>query len=190
LLATNTNLCLFVTHYPLLLNLASVYPAAKNVHLAVNVSSGGKLHSYRHQVTAGASVLATDYGIDLAERMGVSAVVLARARAVKVKIIEAAPPGVDEQRTGGDLGRLAQMIKQLLRRLSSLKGASIDDKTLRSYLDKLKAQLTPEQTARLRQALQTDGPSGGGTPAMSGAGHNFHGASESSTVATAMAEDV
>jgi DNA mismatch repair ATPase MutS len=175
LLATNTNLCLFVTHYPLLLNLASVYPAAKNVHLAVNVSSGGKLHSYRHQVTAGASVLATDYGIDLAERMGVSAVVLARARAVKVKIIEAAPPGVDEQRTGGDLGRLAQMIKQLLRRLSSLKGASIDDKTLRSYLDKLKAQLTPEQTARLRRRHPCDVGCGSQLPRRFGEQHGSNG---------------
>jgi DNA mismatch repair ATPase MutS len=31
LLATKSNLCLFVTHYPLLLNLATIYPAVNNV---------------------------------------------------------------------------------------------------------------------------------------------------------------
>ena len=162
LLATNTNLCFFVTHYPLLLNLATIYPTVKIVHMAVEVT-GGKLSSYRHVVTAGASVLETDYGIDLAERMGIEQKVLDQARSIKAKIMEAAPPGVDEARTGGDLGRVAGMLKLLLRRLSSLKGASIDDKTLRSYLDKVRAQLTPEQLHRLRQALpRSPGPSGGG----------------------------
>jgi len=178
-MATNTNFCLFVTHYPLLLNLASVYPNVKNVHLAVVVSSGGKLDSYKHQVTAGASVLATDYGIDLAERMGISSAILTKAREVKVKLIEAAPPGVDEQRTGGDLGRLSHMLKQLLRRLSSLKGASIDGKTLCVYLDKLKAQLSPEQTARLRQALQADSSSSSNGLA---AGSSFQAPASPSTI--------
>jgi len=157
LLATSTNLCLFVTHYPLLLNLAAVYPTVKNVHMAVNLK-GGKLSQFRHALTAGASILDTDYGIDLAERMGVDQVVLKSAREIKSKIMEAAPPGVDEVRTGGDLGRLAATLKLLLRRLSSLKGASIDDKTLRSYLDKVKAELTPEQVVRLRRSLQVGPP--------------------------------
>ena len=145
-----------MTHYPLLLNLASVYPrSVRNVHLAVDTTGTGKLVRYRHALESGASVLATDYGIDIAERTGVAPQVLARAREIKCKILAAAPPGVDEARTGGDMGKLAALVKVLIRRLSSLKGASLDDRALRAHLDTLRAQLPPEQAARLRQALQS-----------------------------------
>jgi DNA mismatch repair protein MSH4 len=39
LLATNTNLCLFVTHYPLLLNLSTIYPAVKNVRTSNKINT-------------------------------------------------------------------------------------------------------------------------------------------------------
>ena len=123
--------------------------------MAVDVS-GGKLSRYRHTLTSGSSVLDTDYGIDLAERMGVDQKVLDRARTIKAKIFQAAPPGVNEARTGGDMGRLATMIKVLLRRLASLKGASIDDDTLRAFLDKVKRQIPPEDSQRLRAVIQSD----------------------------------
>ena len=97
-------------------------------------------------------------GIDLAERMGVEQAVLLLARETKAKIIKAAPPGVDEARSGGDLGRLSSSIKMLLRRLSSLKGASIDRQTLRSFLDKIKSEISPEHQARLLKALSVRHP--------------------------------
>ena len=121
--------------------------------MSVDVS-GGKLARYRHILTSGTSTMDTDYGIDLAERMGIDRAILDQARTIKAKIIEAAPPGVDEARTGGDMGRLTASLKVLLRRLSSLKGASIDDRTLRNYLDKIKAQFSLEHQKRLRLALQ------------------------------------
>ena len=127
--------------------------------MAVDVS-GGKLSRYRHTLASGASVLDTDYGIDLAERMGVDQQILDRARVVKAKIIQASPPGVNEAQNGGDMGRLSAMLKVLLRRLSSLKGASIDDKTLRMFLDKVKAQITPEDSQRLREIMQTNANGG------------------------------
>lgn len=155
LLSANSNLCLFVSHYPLLLNLATVYPSVKNVHMTID-QAGGKLSGYRHVLAVGSSTLETDYGIDLAERMGIENEVLERARTIKAKIIEAAPPGVDEALTGGDMGRLASTLKLLLRRLSSLKGASIDDRALRTYLDRIKSQLPKDKQLRLLQALQAD----------------------------------
>ena len=87
---------LFVTHYPLLLNLAMVYPQqCKNVHMSVDVTDG-KFKQYRHTLSDGANVVETDYGIDLAERIGIGTAIIEVARATKLQIMATAPAQVDD----------------------------------------------------------------------------------------------
>lgn len=123
------------------------------MHLAIDTSEG-KLSRYLHILSAGASVVDTDYGIDLAERMGIRAEIISNARVIKAKILRAAPATMDESKTGSDMGRLTLVTRTLQRRLSSLQGASVDDKTLRLFLDKLKSQIPGEQLARLQRGLE------------------------------------
>ena len=163
---------LFVTHYPLLLNLAMIYPSScKNVHMSIDVSEG-KFKAYRHTLSDGASVVETDYGIDLAERIGIGANIIATARATKVQIGAVSPKGVDfsavQDSEGGitgksaaaglvaDLGKTAKQLHLLRRRLVSLKGASLDDATFARHLDRMKEQIaasSPGILERLRSAL-------------------------------------
>lgn len=166
---------LFVTHYPLLLNLAMVYPQqCKNVHMSVDVTDG-KFKQYRHTLSDGANVVETDYGIDLAERIGIGTAIIEVARATKLQIMATAPAQVDdntgqamETMDGGaatpfhiggssvfDIGKTARQLHLLRRRLVSLKGASIDDATFARHLDRMKQQLnlsSPGILERLRKA--------------------------------------
>jgi len=64
----------FVTHYPQLACLASIYPSVQNLHMEASVSKGsadtnGEI-SYTHRVKTGACTVSTDYGIELAAACG------------------------------------------------------------------------------------------------------------------------
>lgn len=64
----------FVTHYPQLACLASIYPSVQNLHMEASVSKGssnanGEI-SYTHKVKMGACTVSTDYGIELAAACG------------------------------------------------------------------------------------------------------------------------
>lgn len=148
----------FVTHYPLLLGLPRLYEGCSNVHMSVDVAQG-RLKSYRHSLRNGANVTEADYGIDLAQRIGVSATILEKAHLKKQRIIKAAPGGCistlrlqrhSENASGSYTDNTKihvqpkssiEQLQKLRRRLMSLKGSSIDDIAFARYLDCMKQQM-------------------------------------------------
>lgn len=64
-------LTFFVTHYPQLSCLATVYPGVQNVHLEASVSQNSE-HGiqYTHKLKPGACTVSTDYGVELAAACG------------------------------------------------------------------------------------------------------------------------
>jgi MutS domain V len=61
----------FVTHYPQLSSLATIYPSVQNIHLSASVSqeSHGEI-SYTHKAMPGACSVSTDYGVKLSAVCG------------------------------------------------------------------------------------------------------------------------
>jgi dsDNA-specific endonuclease/ATPase MutS2 len=61
----------FVTHYPQLSSLATIYPSVQNIHLEASVSQGlnGEIR-YTHKAMPGACSVSTDYGVKLASACG------------------------------------------------------------------------------------------------------------------------
>jgi hypothetical protein len=61
----------FVTHYPQLSSLASIYPSVQNIHLGATVSQGpnGEI-SYTHKALPGPCSVHTDYGVKLSAVCG------------------------------------------------------------------------------------------------------------------------
>jgi len=61
----------FVTHYPQITCLASIYPCVQNVHMEAAVTKGtyGEI-SHAHKVKTGECSVSTDYGIELAAACG------------------------------------------------------------------------------------------------------------------------
>jgi len=85
----------FVTHYPQLSCLASIYPSVQNVHMEASVSKGsvnanGEI-SYTHKVKTGACTVSTDYGVALAAACGWPTEVVDDARKIEGEIKELLP---------------------------------------------------------------------------------------------------
>ena len=61
----------FVTHYPQLSSLATIYPSVQNIHLGASVSQepNGEI-SYTHKAMPGACSVSTDYGVKLSAVCG------------------------------------------------------------------------------------------------------------------------
>ena len=64
-------LTFFVTHYPQVTLMSSVYPSVQNFHLEASVGKGehGDIF-YTHKVGSGPCTVATSYGVDLAYACG------------------------------------------------------------------------------------------------------------------------
>lgn len=77
----------FVTHYPQLSCLASIYPSVQNIHMEATVTRGnnGEI-SYTHKAKPGACMVSTDYGVELAAACGWPAEVVENARAIQCQV--------------------------------------------------------------------------------------------------------
>lgn len=164
-LQASPSLTLLATHHPLLLGLGELYPNVRNVHLSIDVKSDGdsssSLYRYRHTLEEGPSKLETDYGIDLAERVGIQRAVLEHARALKQKVeASAGARPVCASQAADTAGEnearaVSAQLNQLMRHLALLKGSTLDDGGLRKYLHKLRADIDDDAAAKMVAALQT-----------------------------------
>jgi MutS domain V len=74
----------FVTHYPQISCLASIYPSVQNIHLEASVSQNSDEGiRYTHKVKPGACSISTDYGVELAAACGWPSDVVADARDIQ-----------------------------------------------------------------------------------------------------------
>jgi MutS domain V len=82
----------FVTHYPQLSSLASIYPIVQNMHMEASVTRGnhGEI-SYTHKGKPGACTVSTDYGVELAASCGWPAEVVEKARVIQDQVEESLP---------------------------------------------------------------------------------------------------
>ena len=85
----------FVTHYPQLACLATIYPSVQNLHMEASVSKGcanscGEI-SYTHRVKTGACTVSMDYGIELAAACGWPPDVVDDARKAESEIASLLP---------------------------------------------------------------------------------------------------
>ena len=72
---------IFVTHYPQLCQLSSIYPAVQNQHLEASIPNHhyGEI-SYTHKVTNGRCQITADYGVNMGLSCGWPADVLENVR--------------------------------------------------------------------------------------------------------------
>lgn len=77
----------FVTHYPQLSSMATIYPCIQNIHLEASVSRGASSEiRYTHKVKSGACDIATDYGVELAAFCGWPTDIVESARGLKERV--------------------------------------------------------------------------------------------------------
>lgn len=117
----------FVTHYPQLSSLATIYPSVQNIHLEASVTRGdnGEI-SYTHKAKAGPCTVSTDYGVELAAACGWPVEIVENARAIQEQVEALLPDGslchqrsldqVSDARTKayGVLGAIGQELQGLI----------------------------------------------------------------------------
>lgn len=156
------SLAFFVTHYPQLSCLSTIYPCVQNVHLEASVSRGvGGQINYTHKVKPGACKVATDYGVELASACGWPKPVVDGAREIQNYVAEQLPDDnlcqkrapeqlPDSTRTTA-YNKLVSVTKAL-RSLSN--GSGIQSyASLRSALTNIKEQNIPADDAMLAKAM-------------------------------------
>lgn len=141
----------FVTHYPQLTSLATIYPIVQNIHLQASVSISRDVAeiSYTHKAVAGPCSVSTDYGIKLAVECGWPIEVVRTAGQIQDVVISLLPEEdlchsrplqqLSDTRTKAYsiLGRLCLELQELI---SDGKVSSIE--AIRSNLIKIQDQYT------------------------------------------------
>ena len=89
----------------------------------------------------------------MAERVGVDAAVLGEARRLKAKIVSSTPDYRHITESENEAREVTVQLYKLMRHLSLLKGTSLDDGSLRSYLQNLKSNLPLEARGRIQAGL-------------------------------------
>lgn len=121
----------FVTHYPQLSSLATIYPSVQNIHLGASVSQEphGDI-SYTHKAMPGACSVSTDYGVKLSAVCGWPVEVVEDASMIQ-SIVESLLPeeSLCHQRPLQQLSDTrTKNYLQLSTICSELQGLMIDDK--------------------------------------------------------------
>jgi DNA mismatch repair protein MSH4 len=155
-LAQSPALTLFVTHYPQLAQLATMYSNVHNIHLVAvfNVAGQGQgqeqgqgqgqgafsdVHML-HKVADGPSDLVSGYGIELAAQVGLPESIIKSARAISVVVKDEFPLFLRVQECEHTASQIAQTLSHLL----LLKNSKLDDKALRVYLTELRSRIDDE----------------------------------------------
>ena len=144
----------FVTHYPQLVCLASIYPSVQNLHLEASVSTAsananGEIN-YTHRVKTGACTVSTDYGIELAAACGWPPEVVDEARKTEHEIADLLP--YDSVCHEQSIDIRTQAFKVLGAVIQDLKGF-ITDERAQSFAS-IRADLTQLQEQRIRNVDQ------------------------------------
>ena len=157
---------LFVTHYPLLLSLATLYPNVKNVHLMTSYTGGDtagraqtpKIIKYQHKLTEGHASLDTDYGIEIASRLGVDPKIIAAARNLKQTLAAADPECKHAAAAEDQCYQTSNTLWKIMRQLDHLSTqmALLDDTALRMHLDHLKQNVPTSLSSRICKSLDLE----------------------------------
>lgn len=86
----------FVTHYPQLSKLASVYPNVQNQHLVSNITPSpnnqdGSSINYTHKIMPGPCMACSDYGVEMSVSCGFPEDVVNNARRIRCQVQEKMP---------------------------------------------------------------------------------------------------
>lgn len=94
-LLTKRAMTFFVTHYPQISKLASVYPNVQNQHLGSHISSShnqdGSNINYTHKIIPGPCTASEDYGVEMSVSCGFPNDVVENARKIRRMVQEMMP---------------------------------------------------------------------------------------------------
>jgi DNA mismatch repair ATPase MutS len=97
-LLTKRAMTFFVTHYPQISKLASVYPNVQNQHLGSCISTSrnedGSSISYTHKIMPGPCMASGDYGVEMSGSCGFPSDVVENARRIR-QLVQEKVPGAD-----------------------------------------------------------------------------------------------
>lgn len=166
---------MFVTHYPQITSLASMYPNVKNVHLRTSLDaerSGGSAVAstgplkYLHEVGAGPCDMKSGYGLLMAEQSGFPRAVLQDARHLRSAVRDRFPVLVQggSGDGGGGSGGVVGAMTTLLQHLLLVQNVDIEDSALRQYLHGLRERV-PDHAAQQMLQWLNDGSVGSGEDA-------------------------
>ena len=156
---------LFVTHYPQITSLPSMYPNVKNVHLKTSIDTRGVGQTaaavgaeggivYLHEIGSGPCDMRSGYGLIMAEQCGYPADIVADAREIRRAVRDAYPilsahQSPAEAQDNQPLVALNGLLKHLL----LLQDSTLDEAGLRHYLHSLRGRYTDEMVAVMRSYL-------------------------------------
>ena len=96
-LLTKRAMTFFVTHYPQISKLASVYPNVQNQHLGSQISSSngqdGSNINYTHKIMPGPCTASGEYGVEMAVSCGFPQDAIENARRIRRQVQEKMPGG-------------------------------------------------------------------------------------------------
>ena len=153
----------FVTHYPHLSKLGSVYSNVQNQHLGASVPSNGSGDiKYSRKIQPGPCRMAADYGVEMAATCGWPADVVVDARIIRAEVEKKLPDGaLVEDDNGKDRQqnirrRAEEVLSKLAIRLVALKESagrlSVDAK--RSYLHEVRDFVSSQQDQELVEMIK------------------------------------
>ena len=153
----------FVTHYPQLSKLASVYSNVQNQHLGASVPSGGRGDvKYSHKIQPGPCKMASDYGVEMAATCGWPADVVADAREVRAEVEEKLPDGalvedeIGKDRKQNVRRKAEEVLSKLAIRLVALKESDgrLSVEAKRSYLQEVRDFVSSQQDQELVEMIK------------------------------------
>lgn len=159
---------LFVTHYPQITTLASMYPNVKNVHLRTSIDANSlpspsaapsvslsPIHTplkYLHEVGAGPCDMKSGYGIIMAEQSGFPRHVIDDARQLRSVVRDQFPVLVQEHHA---TDRSVSAVTSLLQHLLMLKNSTMSDAAMRQHLQSIRDRIPDRAALDMLQWLRT-----------------------------------
>lgn len=146
----------FVTHYPQLAMLGTMYSNVRNLHLdtALDVTGAQGADNLRmlHRVKEGAlpPEVSYGYGIMTASQVGFPPEIIAHARGIQVIVREEFPNLLQTQQCDQSVAAVMQMIQHL----TILKTSSLDDASLRVYLTSLRGRVDDTSAAAMLRFIR------------------------------------
>lgn len=168
---------MFVTHFPQITNLSSMYPNVQNIHLKTTInfreisdsqiarnrvivgdhredSNGVKSASIKflHKINSGPCDMKTEYGIIIAEQCGLPDTVIRDAQQMRRKVRENCPVLLPQNKlVDNSLNELTRLLQHLL----LLKNSTLDDEGLLNYLNNLRSQYSTETITEMLQTIDS-----------------------------------
>jgi DNA mismatch repair ATPase MutS len=144
-LAMRPAFTLFVTHFPQLFVLPSMYPGTRSVHMQTT----GRELSFIHKVGSGPSELQSGYGVKMARLCGFPPALVDRAEALRIQVQLRHPLVLTQARPESS----ETVAGALLHYLTLLGASSLTGAALRAALSALRARVQPAAMQALLEKL-------------------------------------